>query len=59
MSLRRAGAALILVILLVTPFYNWRLGALLWMCAWVVHIVQISLAPRPRADNTPPDGEDD
>jgi len=46
MTPRRIGAAMALVILVVTPFFNWRLGALLWMCAWIIHLVQLVLAHR-------------
>lgn len=38
--LRKAGAATILLLLLVVPFINWRVGALLWMCAWLTFIFQ-------------------
>jgi hypothetical protein len=37
---RKIGAWILLIILLVVPFINWRLGALLWMCAWVTYICQ-------------------
>jgi hypothetical protein len=37
---RKISAWLILILLLVVPFFNWRLGALLWMCAWVTYICQ-------------------
>ncbi len=38
--LRKIGAWIILFLLLVVPFINWRLGAVLWMCAWLVFICQ-------------------
>lgn len=28
------------MLLLGVPFINWRLGAVLWMCAWLVFILQ-------------------
>ncbi len=37
---RKLGAWFILILLIVVPFFNWRLGALLWMCAWVTYICQ-------------------
>ena len=37
---RKIGAWILLILLLVVPFINWRLGALLWMCAWVTYICQ-------------------
>ncbi len=36
----KIGALILLILLLVVPFINWRLGALLWMCAWVTYICQ-------------------
>ena len=37
---RKIAAAILLVLLLIVPFINWRLGAVLWMCAWLVFILQ-------------------
>jgi hypothetical protein len=37
---RRVFAAIILILLIVVPFLDWRLGAVLWMCAWLVFIFQ-------------------
>ena len=37
---RRVFAAIILILLLVVPFIDWKLGAVLWMCAWLVFIFQ-------------------
>ena len=37
---RKISAAILLVILIGVPFLNWRLGAVLWMCAWLVFIFQ-------------------
>jgi hypothetical protein len=37
---RKISTWLILFLLIVVPFFNWRLGALLWMCAWVTYICQ-------------------
>ena len=37
---RKIAAVIILLLLLGIPFINWRLGAVLWMCAWLVFILQ-------------------
>ena len=44
--IRRLAAAAILAALLLTPFFNWRLGAVLWLCAWFVYLVQITIGNR-------------
>ena len=38
--IRKAGAWIILILLIVVPFFDWRLGAVLWMCAWLTYICQ-------------------
>jgi hypothetical protein len=40
MPIKRLIAGIILFMLLVTPFLNWRLGAILWMSAWLTFIFQ-------------------
>ncbi|MCB2181331.1 MAG: hypothetical protein KQH63_04865 [Desulfobulbaceae bacterium] len=37
---RKISAWIILLSLLVVPFLNWRLGALLWMCACLMYVLQ-------------------
>ncbi|MBW2485203.1 MAG: hypothetical protein JRF05_07585 [Deltaproteobacteria bacterium] len=37
---RKLFAIILLVLLLVVPFINWKLGALFWMCAWLIFIFQ-------------------
>ena len=37
---KRIVAGVLLVLLSVVPFLNWRLGAILWMSAWLVFILQ-------------------
>ena len=37
---RKILAVILLTLLLVLPFINWRLGAVLWMCAWLTYIFQ-------------------
>ena len=39
-NIRRISAAIILVILIGVPIWDWKLGAVLWMCAWLVFIFQ-------------------
>ena len=39
-AIRRILAAVILILLVVVPFLDWKLGAVLWMCAWLVFIFQ-------------------
>jgi hypothetical protein len=38
--IRRISAAILLLVLLVVPFFNWQLGLLLWLGAWIMFIVQ-------------------
>jgi ABC-type transport system involved in cytochrome bd biosynthesis fused ATPase/permease subunit len=37
---RKIFAGILLTLLIVVPFINWQLGAVLWMCAWLVFIFQ-------------------
>lgn len=37
---RKIFAVILLVLLLVVPFINWKLGAVFWMSAWIVYIFQ-------------------
>ena len=37
---RKILAVILLFLLIVVPFVNWRLGAVLWMSAWLVFIFQ-------------------
>ena len=34
------------LMLLFVPFLNWRLGAVIWMCAFLVYIIQLALGSR-------------
>ncbi len=38
--MRKFGAWILLFLLLVVPFINWQLGALIWMCAFLVYILE-------------------
>jgi hypothetical protein len=42
---RKIFAIILLVLLIGLPFIDWKLGALLWMCAWLIFIFQ-NLFPR-------------
>lgn len=43
---RKVLAGILLVLLIGVPFINWRLGAVLWMCAWLVFLFQNIFARR-------------
>lgn len=58
MIAKKAITWIILVVLVVTPFVNWRLGAVIWLCAWIIYVVQISLSSFQRR-NSPGSLEDD
>jgi hypothetical protein len=38
--IRKVSAAVILIMLIIVPFLNFQLGAVLWMCAWLIFIFQ-------------------
>ena len=40
MTYKRIAAAILLAFLLIIPFIDWRLGAVMWMSAWLVFILQ-------------------
>ena len=42
---RKIFAAVILLLLVGVPFIDWKVGAVLWMCAWLVFIFQ-NLLPK-------------
>ena len=62
--LRRVSAAIVLLLLLVTPFFNWRLGAFFWLWAMLFYVYQGLFGRRRRRDTTnepesdAPDNED-
>jgi hypothetical protein len=37
---RKFFAVILLILLIVVPFIDWKLGAVMWMCAWLVFIFQ-------------------
>ncbi len=39
-GLRKFFAAALLILLLGVPFIDWKLGAVLWMCVWLIFILQ-------------------
>jgi len=55
---RRILAANLLVILIGVPFLDWKLGAVLWMCAWLVFILQNLYSGRNRKFGENKDEED-
>jgi len=60
--LRRTSAAIILAMLLVTPFFNWRLGAFFWLCAMLFYVYQDLFGRRRKdyaADESNADAEDE
>ena len=55
---RKIFAAILLVLLIGVPFLDWKLGAVLWMCAWLVFIFQNLFPPhnlRPGSENNEED----
>lgn len=59
---RRIGALILLVLLIGVPFIDWKLGAVLWMCAWLVYIFQNLIPGRNwklGQEDEEADGEDD
>ena len=39
-TIRKFFAVILLVLLIGLPFIDWKLGAVLWMCAWLIFIFQ-------------------
>jgi hypothetical protein len=37
---RKIFAVILLVLLIGVPIIDWKLGAVLWMCAWLIFIFQ-------------------
>jgi hypothetical protein len=37
---RRIFAIILLILLIGVPFWNWKIGSVLWMCAWLIFIFQ-------------------
>ena len=56
---RRFLAAILLIILIGVPFLDWRLGAVLWMCAWLVFIFQNLYSGRKFGENKDEDDVQD
>jgi hypothetical protein len=38
--IRKFFAVILLILLIGVPFINWKLGAVFWMCAWLIFIFQ-------------------
>ena len=45
--MKKILAIIVLLLLLVVPFFNWRAGAVLWMVAWSVFMLQGLYVRRP------------
>lgn len=54
----RFCAWILLFLLLVVPFFNWRLGATFWMCAILVFVCQQVFTVKPFQLNRPQKEED-
>jgi len=39
-TVRKFFAVILLILLIGVPFINWKLGAVFWMCAWLIFIFQ-------------------
>lgn len=57
-AMRTFYAWIILFLLLVVPFFNWRLGASFWMCAFLVYVFQQVFSKNPFKIKRP-QGDDD
>lgn len=53
--MRRVYAIIVLFLLLVVPFLNWRVGAVLWLIAWSAFLLKGLFAKRDTHDG----GEED
>ncbi len=42
MTIRKISAWSILIALIVVPFINWRIGAVMWLCAWIIYLLQMT-----------------
>ena len=57
---KRIVAAIILTLLIVVPFIEWRMGALMWMSAWIIFILQKLFSRQEwNLGNEPPDESGD
>lgn len=52
---KKIAAWLLLVILLVVPFVNWRVGAVIWLCAWLTYISQMAISGLRNRKSSPED----
>jgi uncharacterized membrane protein len=55
MTIRKTSAWIILILLIVIPFIDWRLGAVIWLCAWIIYILQMLFS---KFQGQPPDDSD-
>jgi hypothetical protein len=43
LQVKKTAVWILLCLLIVVPFLNWRIGALIWLCAWIIYLLRISL----------------
>ncbi len=56
---RKIFAAILLVLLIVLPFIDWKLGAVMWICAWLVFIFQNLLGQHGKSGEEDDSGDDE
>lgn len=42
--MKKLVAWALLLILVVVPFINWRVGAVVWLCAWITYVLQMAVS---------------
>ena len=55
---RKLFAVILLVLLIGLPFIDWKLGAVLWICAWLVFIFQNLLGHHRKTGEEDDPGDD-
>ena len=54
--MKKILAIIVLFLLLGVPFFNWRAGAVLWLIAWSVFLLQGLFARKPAEDGEEENG---
>lgn len=44
MTCKKIVVWILLIILIVSPFINWRVGAVIWLCAWIMYVLQMAIS---------------
>lgn len=57
--MKRILAIIVLSLLLVVPFFNWRAGAALWLIAWSVFCLKQLYVRRPVGDEQDEEGKEE